>query len=266
MEYITETVTAGEAVFEFFRFGEGKKPLIILPGLSIKSILMYKAAVAIALDTFGEDYEVFVFDRRKNFPDVYPVEEMAKDYIAAFEKLGFDEVSLYGISQGGMIALSIAVQSPGFVRAMVLGSTCARFKTGPVKMLAEWNRLAMERKEDELINSFMNKVYSKAFVDAYRDAIVASSSGITEEEYERFVISTDAPTKYDVYDKLSVIKCPVLVLGGSDDQVLEPESSIEIAEKLNCELKIFEGASHAVYDEEPEFKTAAKAFLQKTLA
>ena len=106
MDYKTETITAGGAVIEFFRFGKGSKPLIVLPGLSIKSILMYKAAVAIALDAFGEDHEVFVFDRRKNFPDSYPVEDMAKDYINAFEKLGLKDIALYGISQGGMIALS----------------------------------------------------------------------------------------------------------------------------------------------------------------
>ena len=265
MEYKTETVTAGEAVIEFFRFGEGKKPLIILPGLSIKSILMYKAAVAIALDTFGEDHEVYVFDRRKNFPDVYPVEDMAKDYIAAFEKLGLKDISLYGISQGGMIALSIAVQRPDLISSMVLGSTCARFTPASEEMLKEWNRLAREHNEAALIEGFMNKVYSKAFVDAYKDAIVASLKGITDEEFERFVISTDAPTKYDVYDKLDVINCPVLVMCGGEDEILGITPSLEMAGKLSCELKIFDGASHAVYDEDPEFKAIAKEFLKKWL-
>ena len=265
MDYKTETVTAGEAIIEFFRFGEGKKPLIILPGLSIKSILMYKAAVAIALDTFGEDYEVFVFDRRKNFPDVYPVEDMAKDYINAFEKLGLKDASLYGISQGGMIALSIAVQRPGLVSSMVLGSTCARFTPEAEEMLKGWNKLAREHNEEALIEGFMNKVYSKAFVDAYKDAIVASLKGITDDEFARFVISTDAPTRYDVYDKLGVIKCPVFVMCGSEDAILGAECSRDIAQKLGCELKIFDGASHAVYDEVPEFKAKAKEFLNKYL-
>ena len=265
MEYKTETVTAGEAVIEFFRFGNGKKPLIILPGLSIKSILMYKAAVAIALDTFAEDHEVFVFDRRKNFPDVYPVEDMAKDYINAFEKLGLKDASLYGISQGGMIALSIAVQRPGLVSSMVLGSTCARFTPEAEEMLKGWNKLAREHNEEALIEGFMNKVYSKAFVDAYKDAIVASLKGITDDEFARFVISTDAPTRYDVYDKLGVIKCPVFVMCGSEDAILGAECSRDIAQKLGCELKIFDGASHAVYDEVPEFKAKAKEFLNKYL-
>ena len=54
-------------------------------------------------------------------------------------------------------------------------------------------------------------------------------------------------------------------MGGSEDQVTGIESSREIAEKLNCEIVVYEGYGHAVYDENEEFKAKAKEFLLKSL-
>lgn len=58
---------------------------------------------------------------------------------------------------------------------------------------------------------------------------------------------------FSAYDELDRIKCPVYVFAGSDDNTLGVEASIEMAEKLGCYIKVFDGYSHAVYDELPGF-------------
>lgn len=256
-----EKITADGMTISYFRFGNGTRPMIILPGLSVKSILLYKDAIEGAFSGFAGDFEVYVFDRRENIPDVYTVSDMADDYIKAFDALGLKGLLLYGASQGGMIALEIAIKRPDLVSAMVIGSSAARLTEDSKALVSGWNHLAREENEDDLIEAFASKVYSKAFYEAYKEPITASVKGITREEFKRFVIFTDRMAEFDVFDSLDQIKCPVLVMCGSDDAVLGAEPSIEMAKKLACRLKVFEGFGHAVYDETEEFKNTAKDFF-----
>ena len=251
--------------FRYFRFGQGDRKLVVIPGLSVKSVLDFKDSVAVALKTFGKVFEVYVFDRRENLPNEYTIEDMAKDFITAFDALGLDKISLYGISQGGMIALNIAVLRPDMVSAMVIGSSAARLSDYTKTTIGEWNKLARNKDEDTLLEAFGSKVYTKEFYERFKDIIINSVKGVTDEEFNRLVILTDNINGYDVYDRLTDIRCPVLVMGGSEDQVTGIQSSREIAEKLNCEIVVYEGYGHAVYDENEEFKAKAKEFLLKSL-
>lgn len=265
MNIKNEHINTGNSGFDFFRFGTGNRPLIVLPGLSIKSILLYKDAVADTLGLFGDDFEVFVFDRFKEYPPVYTIENMARDYIEAFDSMGLKDISIYGISQGGMIALTIAILRPDLVKSMVIGSSAARLPESTKDLFSELLAAAKDKREQDLIEGFGSKVYSKSFYEAYKDAIVAASANITDSEYERFIISTEKLDEYDVFGKLGSIKCPVLVMAGSEDEIIPKESATEMAEAMKCELYVFDGYGHAVYDENPEFKEKAKEFFRKSL-
>jgi pimeloyl-ACP methyl ester carboxylesterase len=51
------------------------------------------------------------------------IEEMAKDAVSFIRALGFDQVDLFGLSMGGMIAQVVAQQHPQLVRKMILAGT-----------------------------------------------------------------------------------------------------------------------------------------------
>lgn len=260
-----ERIAANGVEFGYFRFGKGDKKLVVIPGLSVKSVLSFRDSVAVALKTFSRDFEVYVFDRRRNLPEEYTIEDMAEDFITAFDALGLGKISLYGISQGGMIALNIAILRPDMVSAMVIGSSAARLSEYTKNTIGKWNELARKKDEGALLEAFGSKVYSKEFYERFKDIIINSVKDITDEEFDRLVILTDRINDFDVYDRLTDIRCPVLVMGGSEDQVTGIESSREIAAKINSEIIVFEGYGHAVYDENEEFKDKAKEFLLKSL-
>lgn len=260
---IKKVVSQG-AEIEYFKYGAGKRTLVVLPGLAVKSILLYKEMVADALGLFGEGFEVYVFDRRLNLPDSYSVEDMAKDYANAFDELGIKEAAIYGISQGGMIALTLALLRPDLVGALVLGSTSARIKGESETVVKEWNTLARAKDEKGLIDSFIKYVYSPAFSEQFGALIADSLKGITDEEFARLVKLTGRMDQYDVYGRLGEIKCPTLVLAGDEDAVLG-QATTELADIKGSEIYVFKGFGHAVYDENPEFKERAKAFFSKTL-
>ena len=260
-----QKVSANGAQIEYFKYGAGKRTLVVLPGLAVKSVLLYKDMVADALGLFGDGFEVYVFDRRLNLPESYSVEDMAKDYIAAFEVLGLKDVAIYGISQGGMIALTLTLLRPDLVSALVLGSTSARVSEASRPVIKEWNTLAEAKNEKGLIDSFIKFVYSPAFVDQFGPMIADSLKGITDEEYRRLAILTGKMNEYDVYSRLGEIKCHTLILGGDEDAVLGKTAITELSEIKGSELYVFKGFGHAVYDENPEFKERANEFLIKTL-
>ena len=265
---IKKVVSQG-AEIEYFKYGEGDRPLVVLPGLAVKSVLLYKDMVADALSLFGEGFEVYVFDRRLNLPDSYSVDDMAQDYAAAFDELGIKDAAVYGISQGGMIALTLAMNRPDLVGALVLGSTSARISGESKTVVKSWNTLARakdEQKDEQgLIDSFIKYVYSPAFVEQFGSLIADSLKGITDEEFSRLVKLTDKMDQYDVYARLGEVKCPTLVLAGDADAVLGSSAATELSEIAGSELYVFKGYGHAVYDENPEFKERAKAFFTKTL-
>ena len=258
-------VISGGAEIEYFKYGAGKRTLVVLPGLAVKSVLLYKDMVAEALGLFGKGFEVYVFDRRSNLPESYSVEDMAKDYIAAFETLGLKDVAIYGISQGGMIALTLTLMRPDLVSALVLGSTSARLSPESKAVVKEWNTLSRAKDGQGLIDSFIKYVYSPAFAEKFGIAIAKSLEGITDEEFARLSVLTGRMNDYDVFDRLGEIDCPVLILYGEDDAVLGNKAPAELCAIRNSETHVFKGFGHAVYDEEPEFRERAMSFLTKAL-
>ena len=94
---------------DYFSFGRGKKTFVILPGLSIQSVMGAAGAVEAGYAAFSEDFTVYVFDRRLDLPPVYRIEDMARDTAEAMRALSLSDVYLFGASQGGMIAQVIAI-------------------------------------------------------------------------------------------------------------------------------------------------------------
>ena len=83
---------------------------------------------------------------------------------------------------------------------------------------------------------------------------------------DRFAVFSDACDFVDTRCGLENIKCPTLILAASKDQVVTPEASQKIYDRLKaagtpCELQMYEGYGHAVFDELPEFKSKILEFL-----
>ena len=259
-----ETVRTENMEMKYFRFGSGKKNLVILPGLSLKSVTESADAVAAAYQCFEKDYTVWLFDRRTDLPLVYPVREMAADTAAAFDVLGIRDAYIFGASQGGMIAQFIAIDRPDLIHALVLGSTASRLPAetdGNAEGIREWIRLAEAGDVKDLTLSFALMVYTPAFFEQYKDLILQSADGVTKEDLDRFLILARGTEGMNAYDELDKIKCPVLVLGAANDRVLGAAASEEIAKKLGCSCYIYENYGHAVYDEAPDYKDRIAGFF-----
>ena len=265
MNIQTGTIRTDSFSMVYFRFGQGKKAFVILPGLSVDSVMKYAAAVSDAYSLLTDDFTVFLLDRRKELPPSYSVYEMADDTAAAIRWLGLDRVSLFGASQGGMIAMAIAVRYPDLVGGLVLGSTSARVEQEQYRTFENWIRLAEAGNTKDLYLAFGKAVYPPEVFEQSGDLLASAAESVTAEDLQRFVILAEGMKGFDIKDRLREIGCPVLVIGSMDDGVLGAGASEQIAEALgsrrDCAIYMYNGYGHAAYDLAPDYRERILRFL-----
>ncbi len=261
---VVKTVEIGENEMDYIVFGKGEKTFVIIPGLSVHSVMPLKDSIAEAYKDFTEEYTVYLFDRPKNLEEGCTIEDLAEATSQAMINLGIENADIFGASQGGMIAQYIAIDHPELVHKLILGSTLSKPNETFSTVGQKWVELAENKDEQGLLENFVDVVYSQATLDQYRDTLIESNKGITDEEYARFIILAKSCLTFDCYDKLDQIKCDVLVLGCEGDKVVTVEGSKEIADKLNCEIYIYDDSyGHGVYDEASDYKQRCLDFLNK---
>ena len=261
-----ETATTDTFSMEYYKFGHGEEALVILPGLSVQSVMGFASAVEEAYQLLADDYTVYLVDRRKNLPESYSVHDMAEDTAEALKAMGLGKVNLFGASQGGMMAMDIAICHPELVSNLVLGSTAPCLDEEHYKTIENWIGLAKDGDREGLYLAFGEAVYPKEVFEQSRDLLIAAAETVTDEDLQRFAILAEGMDGFDVTDKLGSIACPVLVLGSNDDQVVGGEASEKIAELLkdgNCTLYMYDGYGHAAYDTAPDYKERILDFLRE---
>lgn len=260
-----ETVETGSFSMDCFRFGNGGEALVILPGLSVQSVMGFTDMIAASYGLLASRFAVYVFDRRKDPPDPYPVREMAHDTLMAFRAIGLDRVCLFGASQGGMIALQLAIANPNLVEKLVLGSTAAQVTEERYKVVEQWAALADRGDATGLYLAFGEAVYPPDMFEQSRVQLAEAAKTVTDDELRRFSILARGTRGFDVAERLGDIACPVLAIGSSDDRVLGADATLQIARILDgrsgFELHMYDGYGHAAYDTAPDYKKRMLQFL-----
>jgi pimeloyl-ACP methyl ester carboxylesterase len=260
-----EQVRTGEFTMEYFRFGRGEKTLVILPGLSVRSVMGAGDAIAKAYRPLEDAYTIYVFDRRADLPDPYPIREMARDTAKAMKSLGMEKISLFGASQGGMIALVIAIEHPELVRKMALGSTSAHVQEPQYRVLEKWAQLAREKDTVGLYLDFGREIYPPEVFQQYRETLINAAQSVTDEDLERLIIFVEGTKGFNVVDELGRIQCPVLAVGVYEDSVLDSDATMEIAANLDhradFRLYMYIGYGHAAFDTAPDYRKRLLEFF-----
>ena len=258
---------------DYFRFGNGKKTAVILPGISVKSVMDSASSVVKQYSLWEEEFTTYLFDRRKNLPEKYSVPDMARDTASAMRALGLSGVCLFGASQGGMIALALTIDNPDLVSRLALGSTTARVtsddtsgctsedgeeSSGALGCIDNWIDLARSGDARTLYREFGRHIYPEAVFERYKNILEGLSNFVTKEDLDRFITLAEGTYGFDVSASLDRITCPVFVIGSNDDEVVPPAYSLELKEGLtsssDCKLYMYDGCGHAAFDTAPDYQ------------
>ena len=252
---------------DYCMFGSGNRTCVILPGLSVQSVMGSKDVIEEKYAILKDDFTTYVFDRKRNISGEYSVYEMADDTAVAMKALGLEDAYFFGASQGGMIAMVMAIRYPKLVKKLVLGSTSSHVHTEQRRVLDEWINLARTKDRQGLYQAFGKEIYPPEVYEKYRDYFADAAKNVTDEDLERFVILAQSIYDFNVTDELKKIHCPVLALGEFADEVLDSDATMEIAENLDYRpdfsLYMYTGYGHAAFDTAPDYKKRVYEFFMK---
>lgn len=247
--------------FDYITFGCGTKPLVMIQGLNTRGIQGAAMSLAYMYRIFVKDYKVYLFDRRPVVHDGITVSEMASDIAEAMDTLGISNAYVFGVSQGGMIAQYLAIHRPDLVKKLVLAVTLAGNNETVTQVVHNWIEMVKGNAMKELVADMASKMYSDAYVKRYRLFMPLLTILQKPKDADRFVILAKACLTCDTYADLEKIKCPVLVLGGEKDQIVTGLASRKIAEKLGCQIYMYEDLGHAAYEEAKDFNQRVYHFF-----
>ena len=261
-----KTVKTDGFSMNYFSFGRGKEPLVILPGLSIQSVMNYASGVARPYRMFTDDFTVYVFDRRKELPEIYSVYDMADDTAKAINALNLGKICLFGASQGGMIAMSLAIKYPELIKKLVICSSSVSMNGARFDTVEKWIELAKKGNIPDLYLSSGEDVYPENVFEQLKTVLLSAAKTVTDEELRRFIILAEGIKDFDVSKDVCRISCPVFAACSDDDGVLGNDTALLFAKCFeknpDFTLHTYHGYGHAAYDTAPDFKERMKSFLK----
>lgn len=261
------TVKIDNGEMDYVCYGTGDKILIMLPGLgdALRSIKGTALPFAFAYHKHSKDYKVYMFSRKHPIEEGYSIRDMARDQAEAMKLLGIPKADIVGVSQGGMISQYLAIDYPELVRKLVLVVTTARSNETIKSVVSSWIALAKEGNYKEIMLDTAKKSYSEAYLKKHKNILPLLGKVGKPKDFGRFLIQADACINHDATAELHKIACPTFVVGGDSDQIVGPDSSAELAEKIEgSELFVYEGLGHATYEEAEDFFERVLEFLEKT--
>jgi len=202
------------------------------------------------IPTLAQHHRVVAYDFRRNGRSDPPTEPIAvstlvDDTVALMDHVGIDLAHLYGMSMGGMVAVELALEHPDRVRSLVLAATHAGVRRASV---ADTPRRVPK---DRPYLALYSERFAREHPDHVAEDILVGSqepqrSGAGRRQWE-------AIQEWDAWDRLGEIRCPTLIVHGTEDAMVSVENARRMAAAiLGAELVLLEGAGHLYHSEQPE--------------
>jgi 3-oxoadipate enol-lactonase len=245
------------------QWGRGE-PLVLVHGLGANAGLWIHQ-----VRPFSERYRVIALDlrgfgRSSKPPDAkdYSIDLMTDDVIGVCRALDLPAIHFLGSSMGGFIGQTIALEAPELVRSVMLCHTGAELGIPPDVMaerLQALNQISM----DEYAGLVASQALAQPpdpIVDEWLREMIA---GNAREPYVH--VLAGALASFDMTERVHAIRCPAIVVAGSDDRVIPPEKGKALSERIEgCEYHLIDGVGHIGYAEKPDaFNRIILEFLSR---
>lgn len=222
----------------------------------------------------GKNRQVVVLDNRglgesDVAPGPYSIETMANDVLAVTNELKLKKFDLMGMSMGGMICQHIAVHSPDLIHKLILMST-SHGGPGQAPMKPESaqafqidpNASAFEKTSKVMTVNFTPEwieANPEAFTTAVNESLQHRRSG------KGIFNQMMAVMNFNLENEIKHIDLPVLVIHGTNDQLIDVRNGEMIAEKIpGAQFIPIKGAGHMTWMvDNGETESQIKQYLTK---
>jgi pimeloyl-ACP methyl ester carboxylesterase len=234
------------------------------PVFLIGGFTMVKESWELQVAELAKHFRVITFDNRGVGETTVPSErfsiaEMAADTVGLMDALEIDSAHVFGVSMGGLIAQTLALDHPDRVEKVVLGCTThgGRHAVQPQKEVMQLLAKASDPSipAEESVRMRLPTILAERFIREQPERL---------EEFVRVSVQhwptpegaagqMGALSVFNVKKRLGEIRCPVLVITGVEDRMMPAENSRLLAEGIEgAELYLVEGAGHSFFFEKPD--------------
>jgi pimeloyl-ACP methyl ester carboxylesterase len=188
-------------------------------------------------------------------PDLTACETIGSAVAHILAASPFQRFSLAGLSMGGYLAASIALEAPERVERLALLNTRAHAPDSPASVDRRLQMIALAEngRFSEVVARLMPTLLSAAAL-AEPDIVGPVEAMSRRLGAPVFIRQQRANMqRADIAPRIPCIRCPTLLIGGTNDAVAPAPAMAELAALLpNAVLKILPGCGHLSTLEQPE--------------
>ncbi len=225
----------------------GDKPVVLFSHGFMMDHTMFDQQVA----ALSEDYRCIAWDER-GFGDTkaggsFTYWDSANDAIALLDHCGVDKAVLVGMSQGGFLSLRAALAHPERVAGIVLIDSAADADDAETLAGYEGMIAALTGDDDAVWEATAEGVAGLILGTPELIADWVPKWRARRGSSELDITAAALLGRDDVSDRMSEIRCPLLVIHGSADQAIVPARSQAVADAVQDSrgVVIVPGAAHA---------------------
>jgi aminoacrylate hydrolase len=258
-------IAGGEIYYE--ETGEGE-PLVFVSGLN--GVGRYWQP---QVPVFSARYRVITYDHRgtgssDKIQREFSVDQMALELVALLDHLQIDRAHIVGLSTGGAIGQTLAIEQPQRVKRLVMCSTWTHCDPW-FRRLFEARRVMYRQCGAELHTMFhplwlfppdyVNE--HDAEIDEERRRAVSAAPPV-----EVSVGRIDALLRFDRRAGLGRIEAPTLIIASNNDYITPSYFARALAQEIRgSQLEILDGGGHSISKTRPEvFNRLVRNFLATT--
>ncbi len=168
-------------------------------------------------EPFADHFTVYLVQRRPGLVDGATLSDVAADYAEAIERDLGGQVLLHGTSTGGSVALQLAVDHPELVQRMVLAAAACRLSPEGRRMQQEFARLTERGDYRGAAAYLLGSVSPPLLRRPARGVGWLVGGSFKVEDPSDMLTVIAAEDSFDAEPRLSRVKAPTLVLGGTAD-------------------------------------------------
>ena len=264
-------------------FGAGERTLLLLPTWSIIHSRHWKGQVPY----FARHYRVITFDGRGNGLSDRPQDAadyvddaFAADAVAVMDATKTPRATVVGLSAGSRYALLLAAEWPERVEAAVFigpalplapgfpdrSQAFSRFDEPQVEYTgwAKFNRHYWLSNHRDFLEFFFGEVYSEPHSTKQIEDTVGWGLDTTPATLVATAVAPGLDRSRSA-ELAAKVRCPVLVVHGSDDRISPHERGAALAAATGGRLLTMIGSGHCPHTRDPvRFNLAVRDFLEPT--
>ncbi len=245
-------ITAGAIQINYETYGQGE-PLLLIMGFGLPG------AAWLPVLPFLAGFQCIYYDNRgtgnSDKPETpYTIAEMADDASNLLAALGIRRASVYGVSMGGMIAQELALRHPEQVHKLVLGCTMAGGKSAIHASEEVYQKLTeaflgIAGNPQGAVETILPLLFPSEFIAQHpelKPMILAGFQMAPPTPPRSIELTRQAILQFDTWDRLSEIKCPVMIVHGEKDIIIPPQNAFVMKERIeHAEVLMIPEAGHS---------------------